>query len=414
MNTTTKTDVAAIENVLAPMQGAIDAAKKGDLVVAGLSPVKDKSSLSPERPKWMTEQDETAAQGMAKNLVSEVKRNPGDVRLLSKAQSLGADGDKQMVQPLALYEKRVTVTLRDNQEGSTSRKTLLDVKRQMDLVNPAVLRNKPLPIRWALGLLSRMPKGDEVLKMVYENRATVTSTVNGLVTDLRMDADAKEADLEDVARIYEQLLAGQRLIERDIYVGQLVIEQLKKHLTTMEDGPEKDNVTQFVADLTTAVIFRMDEENMNLQFFAGAQAYAKLCISHLHLVRNLIPLLQRSVMANLGLNVATAELEASTRMTREISDAIGNTVADTAGRLEKTGERLAKMRAEGGINLERLEEACSAMERFFEKQAEANQLIIEQGGTTMRKLGDMSGRLRRRVESGHESMLEGAERASAA
>lgn len=396
--------IALVQQTMAPLVMAMEEAKKGDLVpVAGLSPVAD-DKLAASPPKWMTQEQKAAARQMADSLVAEVKASPADVRLLARAQALGKESERTMVQPLALYEKKVKVVLQENQEGSKANLTLLDVKRNMDLVNPAVLRSKPLPVRWALGILKRAPKGDEVLKMIYENRETVMSTVNGLVENLRVDAENIEANLEDLANIYRGLLSGQQLIERDIYVGQLVIEDLKHYIERMDQGPERQNVEQFTADLTNQVIFLQDEENLNLQFFAGAQAVAKLTMAQLHNIRGLGRLMQRSVLANLGLSVAASELRVSMDLSRQISQGIGNTVRDTATQLNTMGTDMAKMRSEGGVDLQAIEDSCTQMEQFFETQAKANLVIIEQGGKTMRRLADMSNRLRSRVEGGHDSM----------
>lgn len=381
---------------------------KGELAIpAELTPPVSED-LTPVRPKWMKPEDESEAQKMAEALVAEVKASPADVRLLLKAQALGQDGNRMMVQPLALYDKKVTIALRDNQEGSKVNQTLLDLKRQMDLVNPAVLRSKPLPVRWTLGLLSKVPDGDKVLKMIYESRETVRSTVNGLVENLRIDADNIEANVEDLAQIYRDLLTSQQAIERDIYVGQMVLRDLKEHLASMDEGPERENVMQFTADLTTQVISLMGEENLNLQFFAGAQALAKLSTAQLHNIRNLGRLLQRSVLANLGLNVAAGELVTSMQLTKQLGDAISNTVSQTAADLKKAGSEMTRMRSQGALNLAALESACSDMEQFFEGMARANGQIIELGGQTMRHLEGMTSRLRRRVESGHASMVAGS------
>ena len=403
--------VAVIDQAIAPLEIAIAEAKKGDLVpVTGLSPAKQGDQLTPEAPNWMTQNHLDEARRMADALVADVKASPADVRLLTKAQALGKDSERTMVQPLALYEKKVKLVLVENQEGSKANQTLLEIKKNMDLVNPAVLRATPLG--GFLGMFKKLPGADKVLAIIYENRETVMSTVDGLVENLRIDAENLEANVEDLAAIYSGLLTGQRLIERDIYVGQLVVVDLKQYLSTMQQGPERDNVAQFTADLSNQVIFLMDEENLNLQFFAGAQAVAKLTTAQLHNIRNLGRLLQRSVLASLGLSVAASELKVSMDMTRQLSQAIGNTVRDTAGRLDQMGTDMAAMRSEGGIDLAQLEAACTHMESFFTKMAESNNLVIERGGQTMRRLGDMSARLRSRVEGGHESMV--SERAPAA
>ncbi len=383
---------------------------KGALVPVELTPPSQGDNLTPTRPNWMKSEDESQARGMAEALMAEVKASPADVRLLLKAQTLGEEGNRMMTPAVGLYEKKVAGVMKSNQEGNMVDKTLLDIKMQMDLVNPAVLKTKPLSVRMlgiAMPFISRVPKGNEVIKMIYEVRESVMSTVKGLVENLRVEADNLEANVEDLAMIYRDLLRGQQFIERDIYVGQLVIQSLKEYIAAMPEGPERENVQRFAADLTTQVISLMGEENLNMQFFAGSQAIAQLTTGQLQNIRGVSRVLVRAVLANLANAVAAEELLGSMRTTKMIGDAISTTMRDTAASLKQGGEEMTRMRSQGLFDLGKLQESCSLYEQFYETQLQANQLVLEQGGKTMRELEGMTSRLRRRVESGHESMIAG-------
>lgn len=385
-----------------------EATSKGELVpVEDLSPQQN-HDVVPERPNWMTEDDAAAAQAMAKALVEEVKANPADVRLMLRVGNLGQEGSDKIEVSVDLYKKSVSAVMEDNQNGSQANQTLQQLHQQIELINPAVLKTKPVPVRM-LGIAYRkkLPGAQQVLDMIYENRATAETTINGLSKNLVVIADDLRANVEDLARIYKGLLDGQRMIERDIYVGQLAIVELTEYLGTMQAGsPEHSNVEQFLADLTAQAVLLMDEENLNLQFFAGAQGIVKLTMSQLQNISGLGRLLKRSVIANLGLSVAAQELQSSMKVTENMRQAIGNTVADTAGRMEEMGGHMAEMRAKGGVDLDKLEQACQSMERFFAQQAKANETIIREGANSMNRLADMSSRLRKRAEGGHAGVLE--------
>lgn len=412
-------DVKAIESTddleLDTFELEIEGASKGELIpVDDLSPQENRD-VNPERPKWMSDEDDAAAKAMATALVGEVKANPADVRLMLRVGQLGEEGTKQLEPSIALYEKRISGVMDDNQQGSAANLTLMELHKQVELVNPAVLKTKPIPTR-LLGWAGRkkLPGAQQVIDMIYENRESVKSTIDGLSRNLIVIADDLRENVEDLACIYDGLLKGQRLIERDIYVGQLAIQELTAYLGSMDPGPEYDNVQQFLADMTAQVVLLMDEENLNLQFFAGAQGVVKLTMSQLKNITGLGRLLKRSVIANLGLSVAARELQSSMEVTEQMRTAIGTTVTDTAGRLEDMGGRMAEMRAKGGVDLDKLEEACQSMERFFAQQARANEVIITQGAVSMNRLADMSSRLRKRAEGGHAGVLEAPQRSEGA
>jgi len=250
----------------------------------------------------------------------------------------------------------------------------------------------------------RLPKAQEVLDMIYSRRETVKSTVDGIKAGLWETRDRLTANIADLAAIYEGLLKGERLVERDRYFGELLIEKLTLYLPTIEDAIAKQNLEQVLADVTTAVINLKTEENANYLFFSGAQNLAKLTNMQISNINGISRLLERSVLANLGLRVVSAELATSINVTEQMKKTIGDTIKDTSEQINESTDKLIAARSSATINLDALEAACSQMEEVYEKMATANKEVIEKGGETSKHLSEMNAKLRQRVENSHNQM----------
>lgn len=388
-----------------------DGASKGELVTQVTNPLVGASPSSipdVERPKWMTDEEAARIDTAVEAFIKRLKTNARDLGLADQMAKLGKASGEAMLPHTSLYERKVSSLMKQNQEGSPVTTTLLSVKQHMDMVNPAVIRKRKIPMKilfLTLGFISRFPKGQEVLDQIYANRETVSSLITGLDKNLFTMAESLRQDQIEIRQIYAGLIAGQDLLERDIYLGHVLAREIKVYVDTMEEGQEKDNVKEALAELISRLIYLKDEELANQQFFANARMMDKLTRGQIHNITNLSRLLKRSVLANLGLAVTAAELEESVKVTGSLREAIGTTLVDTAQTIERTSGTLIAQRAEGGIDIEKLTEATAAVERAIALHRKANDEIITKGGQSIARLEQMTSRLREHNEGGHESML---------
>ncbi len=388
-----------------------DNTSKGELVAQVTNTFTDASpdSFPPaRRPDWMTDEEAGKVDVAVQVFIDRLKTNAHDLGFADQLAQLGKASGEAMLPHTALYERKVSVLMKQNQEGSPVSKTLLQVKQNMDLVNPAVIRKRKIPLKimfMTLGFISRFPRGQEVLDQIYANRETVGSLITGLDKNLFTMAESLRQDQLEVRRIYTGLYNGQRLLERDIYLGHVLAGRMKDYVDTMPDGMEKDNVKSALAELIAQLTFLKDEELANQQFFTNARMMDTLTRGQIHNIKNLARLLKRSVLANLGLAVTAAELEESVKVTGALREAIGTTLVETAETIERSSTTLVAQRAQGGIDLEKLETATAAIERALAIHKQANDRIITDGGQNIARLERMTGRLREHNEGAHDSML---------
>jgi uncharacterized protein YaaN involved in tellurite resistance len=358
------------------------------------------ASSAQNRPQWLTPEMETEVRTGVVKFMELIRQNPTDISLSTKVYSLGQDGAKELMPHTALYERKIKTIMSENQTGSPANKTLLQLKQELDQVNPAVLSKLPISVKGFLWMKdNRLPMAQEILDMIYAKRETVQSTVDGIKASLWETRDRLITNLADIGSIYKGLEKGQRLIQRDIYFGELLSEDLSALVAQTTEVLAVQNLEQVLADLTTSVINLKTEENANMQFFSGAINLAKLTNMQCSNITSVTNILERSVLANLGLRVVASELAASVAAVEQLKHTIGETIADTGRIINKTTDIMIEAKASASISIEGLEEGCRQLDEAFNKQAAANHQIIELGTQTSHKLSDLTARMRSRIET---------------
>ena len=370
--------------------------------------------MDPQCPKHLLKDVEAKRALIVRvdEMTAGIKVNPADIRLSMHVSNLGKGGAVALLPHTELFEQKLSAVMKEATEGSSTQTSLIAIEVQLDTINPAVLRNTEMGFKQKAFVLfsrtvSRLPKGEEILNLIAERRETVMSTIKGIKSGLWSQKDLLLTNLADLFNIYEGLLAGHRLIEEDIYFAQELHVRVKEIVETLEVGSlERQNMEQFLADLTAAIVRLQTEENANMQFFAGTQQMANATRSQVSNIETYMSLMERAVLANLGLRVAAAQLAKSVAVTGQLRDAIGQTMVDTAGQIADSGEKAAMARAEAAINIDKLEEGCAILEAHFDKMALMNTEIIDKGTQTSRRLQELTGRMRAGGEGGHEGIID--------
>ena len=128
----------------------------------------------------------------------------------------------------------------------------------------------PLPKK-VMGLftrtVNRLPKGDEILRIIAERRETVNSTIDGIRDHLRNDADQVAFDAAELSQICDALKEIQPALQEQIYLGQLIWEKLTALLDTVDDPRVKEALTTLTSDLAIAVVDLQTIDNSNRNNF---------------------------------------------------------------------------------------------------------------------------------------------------
>ncbi|NQY95350.1 MAG: hypothetical protein HRT43_14385 [Campylobacteraceae bacterium] len=354
------------------------------------------------RPDKLTEEAFNEITSSVSSFIEKVKEDATDMTLSSLVYKIGEKAANMAMPHVSLYDNLIVNIMDDNQKGPEVKGTkdynILRLKRELDLINPAVLAKTPIKQKFLMFLSkTELPGSEKIMDMIYERKETVKSSTDGIKVALLQNANYLDKQLADLMMIYKGLLSSHLVLKGEIYQAQLIYNEITDLIVNITDSIEKQNIETVLADLTTQINALIVEENMNAQFFAGSQLTAKLVREQQNQIRILVRQMEKAVLANLGLRVVAKGLENSVNQSKALGDAIANTIADTAKSNEKTAEKLIKARTEGYIDLSKLQEGVESLERTFEKEAKANELIIKQGLVIAKSVRATTQRLEKRV-----------------
>ncbi len=371
-----------------------------------LTPVQAPNQLVPVQPKHLAVEDIKKFEEEAQAFVDKVKEDPSNWQLGNFVFSLGREIMEKTQAQVSLYDRKMGSVLKNvaSDDRSPVGKNILAIKVELDKVNPTMVAKTEMPLpKKVMGLftrtVNRLPKGDEILRIIAERRETVNSTIDGIRDHLRNDADQVAFDAAELAQICDALKEIQPALQEQIYVGQLIWEKLTAHLDTVDDPRVKEALTTLTSDLAMAVVDLQTIDNSNLQTRFGGE----MMVRNSHLVQRLVQrtdmILSTAVKNALAVRVAAEQQMETLKHLDMVQQAAAETMTDTAKVIGDAAVKGAKMSQSMTVNIQALEEACNTYEQAFDTYAAISKETISIASQSSNALGVMNERFRARTDA---------------
>ena len=369
-----------------------------------LVPVQETENLVPVRPKHVTDERNREIIREAEKFVEKVKSDPSDWKLGDYIFKLGQDIIEKTKIQVSLYERKMGEVLRVFAEGdSPVGRDILAVKTQLDLVNPVAVQNQEIKVTEKImrifnKTISRLPKGDEVIRIIAERRETVRSTIDGIRVHMMEESDKVTRDAAELGVICDNLKELQSDLQEEIYKAQLIWKMLMEYLQELS-GMARETVSNLISDLAMGVVDLQTIDNSNLQTRFGGE----MMIRNSRLVRRLIQrtdtILAGSVANALAVRVAAAQQMQTLGHLDAIQQSIGKTMVDTSKVVGDAAVKSAEMSQRMGVNIEYLQEACNNFEQAADAYAKISGETIKIATQASNALNTMNERFRTRADA---------------
>ncbi|UCD31865.1 MAG: toxic anion resistance protein [Desulfobacterales bacterium] len=369
-----------------------------------LIPIQPPNELVPVRPKHISDERDKEIQQQAQEFVEMVKSDPSDWKLGDYIFKLGHDIMEKTKINVSLYERKMGEVLKVVADGdSPVAQDILAIKTQLDLVNPVMVQSKEISVtekvmRIFSKTVSRLPKGDEVIRIIAERRETVNSTINGIRVHMMLEADKITKDASELGVICDHLKELQPALQEEIYKGQLIWQHLVEYINELA-GSAKESVSILTSDLAMGVIDLQTIDNSNLQTRFGGE----MMIRNSRLVRRLMQrtdtILTGSVANALAVRVAAAQQMETLTHLDTIQQSIGKTMVDTSQVVGDAAVKSAEMSQQMGVNIEFLQEACNNYEQAADAYAQICNETIKIATQSSNSLNTMNERFRTRTDA---------------
>ena len=371
-----------------------------------LTAVQAPNNLEPVQPKHLSVEDIQNIEEKADQFIEKVKLEPSDWQLGNFVFGLGQEIMSQTQAQVSLYDRKMGNVLKNvaTDNSSPVGKNILAIKTELDKVNPTMVARMEMPFpKKMLGLftktVNRLPKGDEILRIIAERRETVNSTIDGIRDHLRNEADQVAFDAAELSTICDSLKEIQPALQEEIYLGQIIWQKLMEYIGIVDDARAKEALTTLTSDLAMAVIDLQTIDNSNLQTRFGGE----MMVRNSHLVRRLVQrtdmILSTAVKNALAIRVAAEQQMETMKHLDMVQQAAAETMKDTAKVIGNAAIKGAKMSQGMTVNIEALEEACQTYEQAFETYALISKETINIASQSSNALGKMNDRFRSRTDA---------------
>jgi hypothetical protein len=369
-----------------------------------LTVVQESDQIVPVRPAHLDDAKDQEIGRDAKQFADSVISEPTNFELGDRIFDLGSGARNLIDTQVSLFDTSIGVVLKDiNADGDdTFKGTMMQLKMQVDQINPAMVAKEEC-ITEKVGrifkkTIKRLPKGEELLTVIYERRETTRSTIVGLQNHLRKHGEAVNLHSAELITICNTLKDCQPPLHEEIYWGQLAWKFIMEQLESVTDTMARENITMLTADLATSVVDNQQLDNMNLQTRYGGGLTVRNARHVGRVIRSTSTLLG-GVAGALAVRAAAAQQLQTMKVANMMQDAIGQTMVDTAEQVGKAVVASAEQAARMDKNIAFLQEACNKYDFAAQALTQVCANTIKVASLSTNKLNEMNAVLRSRADA---------------
>jgi len=384
MNATTTTATTAAS---APLQIATMEEIKRDLGVGAATPDSAENR----------ELDAKADQFVAALLAIDPKDFKARKDYVTAAENMGIELQKQAAKKSEILKQQIGKIAKDEGDGGNVANSLVDLKMQVEDLDPARFDFDP---GWFARTMGLIPGVGTPLKRYFTKFESAQTVIAAIVRSLELGRDQLARDnvnlVDDQKAMYELTLK----LEKAIQLAQRIDQKLDAKLKAMTPGTEQH---QFVSEellfpLRQRIIDLQQQMVVNQQ---GVLVTEGIIRNNKELVRGVNRTLHVTVSAlNVGaaLAIALANQKNVLEKVESVNKTTSDLIAGTAERLKTQGAQIHKQAASASLDIDKLKQAFADIKIAMDDIATFRQNALPQMAQSVIELDQISAEASAQIE----------------
>lgn len=277
-------------------------------------------------------------------------------------ETMGAELQRDSARKSAMLQQPLTKLMADSEEGGQVAKSLVDLKLQVEELDPAHVN---LEAGWFSRILGYLPGVGTPIKRYFSRYENASTSIDAIINSLEAGREQLKRDnvtLKDDQTAMRKLT---RKLEKAVELGQLVDQQLQDSLDN--DITTDDPRHKFISE---ELLFPLRQriQDLQQQLLVNQQGYltTEMVIrNNKELVRGVNRALNTTVSAlqvGVTLALALANQKVVLEKVQSINKTTENLIAGTAERLKTQGAEIQKQASSTQIDLAVLKQAFADIE----------------------------------------------------
>ena len=289
----------------------------------------------PTPPKGIADAEERDLKNRALALVHDLESASGgrEMELTDSITSLGVQAQRRAGTELELLRGRVGEMIAGGGTGDGISNDLVELRMTLNRINPHEVGKTTLTRR----ILRRVPLvGDTALKTLEKiavRYEPVSKQAYIIETRLREGRTMLARDNVELRKLYEQVEEEQVPIQKNAYLGELVMQQLSSLLERTEDPLKNERIRNGLHDVDMRVQDLRTMEAVHIQFFVSIEMTRQNNNRLGQSVERTLALGTNVVLVGLAVQMALVRQKNVLVATKRTQEFLGNLIAANAASL---------------------------------------------------------------------------------
>jgi uncharacterized protein YaaN involved in tellurite resistance len=316
----------------------------------------------------------------------------------ASAENLGSAIQKQAAVQSDLLRKPMTALSKKSEDGGVVAKSLIDLKMQVEELNPNKL---DLSAGWLSRTLGKVPGIGTPLRRYFSKYESAQTVINAIVNSLEQGRDQLQRDNLTLSEDQKRMQETGGTLERGIKLGQLIDQKLQYKMDRETEAGSAEQ--KFIGE---ELLFPLRQRIMDLQqqlavSQQGVLASEIIIRNNKELVRGVnralnvtVNALQIAVTVALALENQKLVLDKLTSVNKTTSDLL----AGTAARLKTQGVEIQKQASSSSLDMNSLKNAFADIQIALDDLSSFRMQALPQMASSVLELDRLNGEVKKSID----------------
>ena len=362
-----------------------------------IAPVEIKEPLA---PKGVSDEELQGFKGRALALVEELGDASGgrELELTDSITSLGIQAQRTAGGELDLLRARVGDMLTQEGPGNEIANDLVDLRMALNQINPHELRQASgmrKVLSW-VPFIGRFTPALKVLEKIAIRYEPVSKQVTMIETKLREGRQMLARDNVELRKLYEQVEEQQLPIQKNAYMGELVMGQLDELLGRTDEALKAERVRNALHDVSMRVQDLRTMEEVHIQFFVSIEMTRQNNNRLGQSVERTLTLGSTVVMVGLAIQSALTRQRRVMEATQRTREFLGNLIVANAASIKQHTQEIGDLYNNPVIAIDKITQAHNDLIEAMNEADRLKQEGIDSARENIAKLSQLSADLQQR------------------
>lgn len=368
---------------------------------ATVQEIAPEESDKPVAPRGISDVEAQELQSRAGDLVRELQAasGGGELELIDSVTNVGMQAQRKAAFELDLLRGRVGDMITREGTGANVSKDLVELRLALNEINPHELSQPGLVRRLfsMVPIVGRFAPDLRVLERIAIRYEPVSRQVSVIADRLREGRMMLTRDNVELRQLYEQTEAQQLPIQKNAYLGELVMQHLSELTEHTDDTLKVERLRNALHDVSMRVQDLRTMEAVHTQFFVSIEMSRQNNTRLGQSVERTLTLTINVVTIGLAIQAALARQKRVLEATQRTREFLGEVIATNAATIRQHTEAIGDVYNSPIIAIDKITQAHSDLMEAMDMSDRLKQEGIDSARENIAKLGQLSADLQRRA-----------------